>query len=410
MVGAVAVRDSEIDPFVAETFAAMWPGSSVERWRRGEPVRYVPLPRRKRVTTLIPPSPLPVAGAALHRHRAHASRRERGIALLRSGAARAGALRLVRGSLAVVAADDQESLIDKVSRDLGVEVWASIHLGPPRANRKPILHLIDRTGESVAFVKVGFNDLTQRLVQAEAKALRTLAQIELRDLAVPGLLSAGRWRQCEYLVLSPVDTESRRGIDADRRQRAMRELVMALPSRSEALVASRWWENLRAALRDRDHSDACELVGLADRLEAAVGSNRLLMGAAHGDWAPWNMAMTGQTTVVWDWERFAQSVPVGLDSLHYAVEDAVRNQGIPPRAAVHEVSAKAGSIVVGNGAQSDVGVLLMALYLFSIGERYVTDRQDLAGASRGDLTTWLLPELALLVEGIESTNVGDREQ
>jgi len=310
----------------------------------------------------------------------------------------------MRGSLAVVLPDDQESLIDKISRDLGVEVWAAIHLGPPRANRKPILHLIDRDGESVAFVKVGLNELTQRLVRAEAETLETLAQIDLQELIVPEVLAAGRWRQCEYLVLSPVETESRRGIDADRRQRAMQELVSALPTRREVLLTSKWWWDLRSALRDRDHSDARELLGLADRFGAVFGAKRLLMGAAHGDWAPWNMAMTRQATVVWDWERFSHSVPVGFDSLHYAVEDAVRNHGLPPRRAVHKISGQAGPIVVGNGAPSELGVQLMALYLLAIGERYVTDRQDLAGASRGDLRTWLLPELTLLVEAVEGSS------
>ncbi len=405
MIGVLKLRNAEIDPFVSEAFAAMWPGSRLEPWRRGELVRYVPLPRRERVTTLISPSPSRVAAAALHHHRAHASRRERRVAQLRSVAARAGALRLMRGSLAVVAPDDQESLIDKISGDLGVrEVWAAIYLGPPRANRKPILHLIDRAGDSVAFVKVGFNELTQRRVQAEAQALQTLAQVDLKELIVPGVWGAGHWRECEYLVLSPVDTESRRGIDVGRRQLAMHELVSALPTRREVLEMSKWWRDLLAALRNRNHPDACELLSLADRLGAVFGGNQFLMGAAHGDWAPWNMAMTRQATVVWDWERFARSVPVGFDSLHYAVEDAVRNDGLPPPRAVHKISGQAGPIVAGNGGPSELGVQLMALYLLAIGERYVTDRQDLAGASRGDLRTWLLPELTLLVEAIEGSS------
>jgi hypothetical protein len=403
--GVVMLRDSEIDPFVFKTIAAIWPGSHLERWRSGEPVRYVPLPRHERVTALIPPSPSPVAAAALRHHRAYTSRRERRLAQLRSVAARAGGLRLTRSSLAVVAPEDQESLIGKISGDLGVEVWAAIHLGPPRANRKPILHLIARTGESIAFVKVGFNQLTQRLVRAEAVALETLAQIELRELTVPKVLGAGRWRQCEYLVLSPVSTESQRGIDADRRHRAMHELVSALPTTREVLLTSKWWRHLQAALRDRDHSEARELLDLSDRLGAVCGSSRVLMGAAHGDWAPWNMATTRQATVVWDWERFAHSVPVGLDSLHYAVEDAVRSHGLSPRRAVHKIAGQAGQVVVGNGAPSELGVELMALYLLAIGERYVTDRQDLAGASRGDLRTWLLPELTLLVEAVEGSHV-----
>ncbi len=60
------------------------------------------------------------------------------------------------------------SLVSHLSDELGQELTAGIHLGPPRANRKPVLQLMDPSGATVAFAKVGVNRLTRERVRHEA--------------------------------------------------------------------------------------------------------------------------------------------------------------------------------------------------------------------------------------------------
>ena len=50
----------------------------------------------------------------------------------------------------------------------------SLHLGPARANRKPVLQLIAPDGETLGFAKLGIGPLTRRLVRAETTALSAL--------------------------------------------------------------------------------------------------------------------------------------------------------------------------------------------------------------------------------------------
>ena len=78
-----------------------------------------------------------------------------------------------------VTVDATAPLSAHLSDALGREVRVSMRFGPPRANRKPVLQLLDPSGECLAFVKVGVNDITRDLVRVETEILRGL---EGRDL------------------------------------------------------------------------------------------------------------------------------------------------------------------------------------------------------------------------------------
>src|SRR5690606_7518829 len=92
------------------------------------------------------------------------------------------------------------------------EVVVAIHVGPPRANRKPVLLLLTPAGRAVGYAKVGVNDLTSRLVRDEIRALRRLADARLPDITVPRLLHQGEWNGRPLLVQEalPVGAQTER--------------------------------------------------------------------------------------------------------------------------------------------------------------------------------------------------------
>ena len=51
-------------------------------------------------------------------------------------------------------------------------------------------------------------------------------------------------------------------------------------------------------------------------------------GSWHGDWMPWNLLRSGTDLWVWDWERSASGVPVGLDAAHFRfdIESKIRGR------------------------------------------------------------------------------------
>lgn len=119
----------------------------------------------------------------------------------------------------------------------------------------------------------------------------------------------------------------------------------------------------------------------------------LAFGAWHGDWTPWNMASTGQGLLVWDWERFTRDVPVGFDALHYWLQTEVVPARGEPRAAAAGCIDRAPELLAPFGTGQAEARLTAILYLADLATRYLTDRQDKAGAKLGQAGAWLIPAI-----------------
>ncbi|MCB0909088.1 MAG: hypothetical protein KDB63_18435, partial [Nocardioidaceae bacterium] len=163
-------------------------------------------------------------------------------------------------------------------------------VGPPRANRKPVLRLLAGNGTTTAFAKLGATPVAADLVRREAAALARIADNGWTTLRAPRLLKAGRWRGREVVV-----TEA---LARDARQRQPAALPIG-PTREIAMTGARTdlpvGETTALGL---DGADAWgtwrpELETLTHRLRTAIGDRRLPLGASHGDWTPWNMAWSG---------------------------------------------------------------------------------------------------------------------
>ena len=96
-----------------------------------------------------------------------------------------------------------------VGRD---DLVAAIHLGPPRANRKPVLALSTPDGALIGFAKIAINELTRSLVVNEAAALDSLPS-EPR-LLLPRVIGHGQWKGLPVVVQSPVANVGKRTSDA----------------------------------------------------------------------------------------------------------------------------------------------------------------------------------------------------
>ena len=93
------------------------------------------------------------------------------------------------------------------------------------------------------------------------------------------------------------------------------------------------WEesDVAQALRDlRGHVDWLP-VGVdgdvvAQRIDAVMErmvGKRVMYGAYHGDFTPWNMFVEGGVLFVFDWEYAGRTYPMGLDRYHFWMQSAV---------------------------------------------------------------------------------------
>lgn len=317
------------------------------------------------------------------------------VAAVRSGTAGL----LLRDRARVHVPDGADHIERYLAGLLGRDLAPSIHIGPARANRKPVLQLLDESGGTVAFAKLGINELTRDLVRAESMALLTVADAGLRKVLAPRVLATGTWRGHRVLVTSTLPIEAPRvALSPGKLSGAMREVLAAWGIRREPLGTGNYWSGLRARLAPLTETDDGRVLATAAReLVGAHHEVTLRYGAWHGDWTPWNMAVIADGLLLWDWERFGLGVPVGFDALHYDLQAAIVRDGMPPRAAVVRTLASASDLLSDFGVTEDAACLTALLYLTDLAARYLSDKQAEAGARLGALGSWLLPELVAAV-------------
>jgi hypothetical protein len=360
---------------------------------------YLVVPSRHRPRLLVPMLSPTVAAAAVRRYAEPQSRmaRLKRDAVVAAVHTRAAGL-LFRDRIRVtgpVSAGIDGYLSDALRRDLAV----SIHIGPARANRKPVLQLLSPDGDTFAFGKLGTGPLTRSLVKAETAALTTLAGSGLTKLTVPRVLHAGTWRTMQVLVQSALPVWLPRAPLTPRRlTAAMVDIAGCRGITTGPLTGSGYWHELRgrlAAVADRPEGSG--LAAAVDVLAAHSGETALRYGAWHGDWAPWNMANLADTLLVWDWERFATGVPLGFDAIHHELQKRIQSTG-DARAAVEATVHRADDLLAPFGVAPVAREITALLYLVDLAVRYLTDKQAEAGARLGVLGTWLLPVLIRRVE------------
>jgi hypothetical protein len=400
--------------WLAEVLWGPTPGVElvVGRAAAGAPAsqRWGVLPDLRRPRVLVPLASRRAAAEAVRQYsdgmtqRARLAKAAVGLAL-GSGAL---PLWLRRRGLVVAAAGPAEGSLlgDHVPAALGrSDLSAAIVLGPVRPNRKPVVQLIGRDGQPVGYMKVGWNDLTRRLVQAEADMLRRLAGAGTRTFTAPDLLHQGRWEGLDITISSALPHRLwRRG-----RRYALppvavsREVAELGRVEQAALGESGWWARLqdrlvpvRQALAEPTGSGGGQAggTGAAEALDgtlerlAGQSSTRLAFGTWHGDWGPWNLRSTPGRLLVWDWERSADGVPLGFDLLHFGYQTALQGLGQPPATAAETGRDRAAPHLAALGQAPGVEDLLCDLYLL---ERLcraaeaevsaVTGRPDTVGAA-----------------------------
>lgn len=372
------------------------------RTRPGRAIResgldYVLLPNLERPHLLAPSWPPAASAAALSRYKEPLSRAHRLKSRALRAAGSAGLASLLPNGLRVSGPPGATSLLDHLSAQLGTRLWAGIYLGPPRANRKPVLQLMNKGGHMLAFAKVGTNELTQRLIEHEAQSLQRLHSASLPSMLVPRLLEFGSWGQCRYLVQSPVPTQALQAPSTAILERAQQEFALGFDPEIAELGDHPRWSSTIASLDSLQETadggpDAAALRHRVAAAEDLSEGRALVWGASHGDWAPWNMAAVHGQLSVWDWERFETDVPVGVDALHLSFQRSLM-AGKPAAEALAAVQRQASTLVIGNGGQDAAAAATFVFYLVFLGERYIRDGQLKAGEGKGPLREWLVPVL-----------------
>jgi hypothetical protein len=401
---------------VAERF---WPGdgrvvvssrSSADRARSA--THFLLVPSAADPKLVLPAGSTRAAAAAVRGFGGHGSWAAWGKARLLSGALSLGIGGLLLRDRLTVGAGG-EGLDRVLSEALGTDVLLALHVGPPRANRKPVLQVLRPDGTVLGFAKIGVNLLTSRLVLDETAALLTLAEASLPGVQVPKVLHHGPWNDLEVLVQSALPVRRARPAGEAARIAAMRVVARATgpnPDSAAGSAASSTAGSTESSTESSTVDDssygplvrqrisvlpdavASQQLGAAvDRIAAESVHTPLQWGAWHGDWTPWNCAALGGEVLVWDWERFAVGVPVGFDALHYHLQSGLAGVGRPTVEHARATIQAAPALLEPFNVEAAQARLSARLYLVELATRYLADDQAGAGGRLGRVHEWLLP-------------------
>jgi hypothetical protein len=144
---------------------SLWPASE------GPTRRIRVLPSADQPRLLVPEHPRRAAAALSGALRGRGTRTQR----LRTGMLRFG---FATGTVGVGPGDWTHvgtGIEEYLAETLGSPVVVAVHLGPPRANRKPVLAVAREDGSLLGFAKLGVDPLSDHLVTNETAALLELA-------------------------------------------------------------------------------------------------------------------------------------------------------------------------------------------------------------------------------------------
>lgn len=376
--------------YLGELAGLIWPEPAEPALRKGG-AGWVVVPSASRPRLLVPTGSGRAAASAVRHSTEAVGRKAR---LVRQGLAtafRLGLGPLVFRDRLVVTGGGLDAYLAEV---LGERALVSLHIGPARANRKPVLQLLAPDGRALGYAKLGVDPLTRALVDAEADALRRLADLPLGPVTVAGVRHHGDWHGHALLVQEALPVRLPRATPAAA-EAAERAAMVAVAGCLG--VRRRSWAGSDHAARLADAVDALGARPEAGRLRAALKTvgdldPTVAFGAWHGDWNGGNSAVLADGRVlVWDWERFEADVPVGYDELHRVVQTAIGNDGVEPVEAARALIAGADRALAPFDPDGRGADLVAVLYLVELAARYLRDRQAEAGARLGHVDAWLLP-------------------
>lgn len=379
-----------------ETVRVLFPDAAV---RSGSPepgaaydFRFVPSSRRPNL--VIPAGSPRAAARTVWRFSVAAGARDSATRLAAGVALRLGAARLAKESICVDR--DADSIVRHLEAVLGEPIAVSIAIGSARANRKPVLELFDARGRSLAFAKVGVDADSRRDVEVEGANLDRLWGRVPDGMDIPQVIDQRDWRGHRVLVMTGLPTRwqhprARGRVPGD----LMEDFARFGGTKSVPLGSSPFWARHRARSMSLDTSaESSRLNRSMDRLERRWGGATVETGAWHGDWTPWNMAWRRGRLQLWDFERLDDAGLVGLDLVHYVVNETMQRSGVT-QAELESALDRSQDLLQHRTEGAEV---VVASYLAAIAVRYQAAVSGARGALIADRARFMIEALERKVD------------
>jgi hypothetical protein len=198
----------------------------------------------------------------------------------------------------------------------------AISLGTPGPHRKPVFQALTPDGRVIGYVKVGWSDPTNTLVQNEVEALRRLEASSLQSFTAPTVQYAGWWEGHFLCMQSPPDakvTSAPRALTPS--YLAVYDELTAIHTRWMSLHETPFWNTLQRQINHISNAYYRHIVQQGMRQsERWLADTSLPFHFSHGDFAPWNARQTAGRLLLYDWEYSTMEAPPAYDLFHFTIQ------------------------------------------------------------------------------------------
>jgi hypothetical protein len=199
----------------------------------------------------------------------------------------------------------------------------SLQVGVPGGGQKLIVREWGPRGHD-AFWKLGPAGLPAQLVEAEAEALRWLADHAGGEPLAPALFDCGADEDAAWIKMAAMGGK-RPANDLGEAAEDFLYRLAATQRQDLALSETAWFRRLERRLSAIEagapelvKTCRCGLAGVQSQL-----SGPLPFHPSHGDFTPWNTRLEGATLRAFDWEFFDPAAPALLDWFHWIIQTGV---------------------------------------------------------------------------------------
>jgi glycosyltransferase involved in cell wall biosynthesis len=208
---------------------------------------------------------------------------------------------------------DFSALVEHFQKTLGQENLFPVIHRPPQVGRERLyIHLLNQSGEAVAFVKLALDQTNNEQLAREGKSLSHFRSRPPVGFAVPSLLGDGEFRGHRYILLSALPNGVRPVSDnwetlKDHLQELAGAPVFLKPNQ---IRQTHWWKR---------YFDERESASEEFNAECARWISRgSWVGRVHGDLGVHNLARADGKLWVIDWEESSEVGPRRTDEIgHY---------------------------------------------------------------------------------------------
>ncbi|MEQ8171725.1 MAG: hypothetical protein ABRQ38_22735, partial [Candidatus Eremiobacterota bacterium] len=213
-------------------------------------------------------------------------------------------------------------LLEHIKEIMGYKtLYFAISSGTPGHHRKPVIQMITDDGIILGYVKIGWNEGTNTLVQNEARILREI-NTSFNTFLVPRVIYSNSWNG-RYLCIqsSPEGKIETAPQTMNPNYMGIIKEMSNFHIRKIPLKESLFWKNLIKNIdKIYNHYYLHILKNGIKKIDEWIGNETLPFHFRHGDFAPWNAKIVNGQLFLFDWEYAELEALPALDLFHFFIQ------------------------------------------------------------------------------------------